>query len=85
MIMKGGRDMLIGESVSISVESSIPIPAAKPIRKYPHEVMDVGDSFYVEGIQMQVVLNANWRAGKRLGKAFIARKEGVGIRVWRTA
>jgi hypothetical protein len=33
---------------------------------------------------MQVVLNGNWRAGKKLGVKFIARREGDGIRVWRS-
>ena len=77
--------MYMGESMGSIVERSIPIPVMKPIRKYPHEGMEVGDSFFVEGVSMQVVLNANWRAGKRLSMSFIARKENDGVRVWRTA
>ena len=46
--------------------------------------MEVGQSFYIEGEQMQVVLNGNWRAGKKLGRKFIARREGDGVRVWRS-
>jgi hypothetical protein len=52
---------------------------------YPYEEMDVGDSFVVPVASRARVLNANYRAGKRLGKAFIARTEGENIRVWRTA
>jgi len=31
------------------------------------------------------VLNANYRAGKRLGWVFTAKTEGDQVRVWRTA
>lgn len=75
--------MLTGVVMGIRVESSIPLPSERANRKYPHEDMTVGDSFYLEGVSMQVVLNANWRAGKRLARRFTARKEGEGIRVWR--
>jgi hypothetical protein len=47
--------------------------------------MEIGDSFFIKEVGLQVVLNANWRAGKRLQKKFIARKDGEGVRVWRTA
>ena len=77
--------MYMGESMGIIVESNYPIPSTKPMRKYPHEGMEIGDSFFVEGVSMQVVLNANWRAGKKFGMSFIARKDNEGIRVWRTA
>ncbi len=69
--------------MSISIESGIKIPDIRVMRKYPFEDMLVGDSFYIEGVGMQVVLNANWRAGKRLGRKYVARKEGDGVRVWR--
>ena len=75
--------MHTGVVMGIMVEKGIALPSQKVVRKYPHEEMAVGDSFFLVGIQMQVVLNANWRAQKRLGWRFTARKEGEGIRVWR--
>ena len=75
--------MQTGVIMGIRVEKGVALPLARVDRKYPHEEMEVGDSFFLEGISMQVVLNANWRAGKKLGWKFVARKEGGGIRVWR--
>jgi hypothetical protein len=77
--------MLMTEYSGIRLENNIPIPEGKVNRRYPHEDMEVGDSFFIAGVALQVVLNANWRAGKRYAKKFIARKEGEGVRVWRTA
>lgn len=77
--------MLMTEYSGIRVENNIPIPEGKVSRRYPHEDMEVGDSFFIAGVALQVVLNANWRAGKRYERKFIARKEGEGVRVWRTA
>jgi len=45
----------------------------------------VGDSFTVPVASRARVLNANYRAGKRLQRVFIARTEGDQIRIWRTA
>lgn len=84
MIMVGGEDMQTGVIMGIRVEKGVALPMARVDRKYPHEDMAVGDSFLIANVSMQVVLNANWRAGKRLGWKFVARKEGEGIRVWRT-
>jgi hypothetical protein len=69
--------------MEISIERGIEMPGSRVVKRYPFEGMEVGDSFYVEGVGMQVLLNANWRAGKRLGRKYVARKEGGGIRVWR--
>ena len=65
------------------VEKSVPLPEGK--KRYPYKEMDVGDSFFVGDGKLQVVCNANYRASKRLGMQFIARKEVEGVRVWRTA
>jgi predicted hydrocarbon binding protein len=46
--------------------------------------MDIGDSFVVPLEARAKVLNANYRAGKRLGRAFEARSEESKVRVWRT-
>ena len=66
----------------LEIEKNLPPPAERV--KYPFKQMDVGDSFHVEGVNMQVMLNANYKAGKQLGMKFIARKDDNGIRVWRT-
>jgi len=75
--------MLTGVVMGIRVEKGVALPVARVERKYPHEDMEVGDSFFLTGVNMQVVLNANWRAQKKSGRRFTARKEGEGIRVWR--
>ena len=77
--------MQTGVVMGIRVERGIAMPSEKVVRKYPHEDMEVGDSFLITDVSMQVVLNANWRAGKRLARRYTARKEGVGIRVWRVS
>jgi hypothetical protein len=65
------------------VEKSVPLPEGK--KRYPYKEMEIGDSFFVGEGKLQVVCNANYRASKRLGMQFIARKEVEGVRVWRTA
>ena len=69
----------------IKINKGIPIPNSKVRRAYPYEMMDIGDSFYVEGASLPVVCNSNWRYGKKLGMKFIASKDEKGVRVWRTA
>jgi len=51
---------------------------------YPYEDMEVGDSFTVPLEARAKVLNANYRAGKRLGRVFTAKTDGNQVRVWRT-
>lgn len=68
----------------ISIEISRDVPLPEPRRRYPYVEMEVGESFFVPTGSLQVVCNANYRAGKRLGRRFIARKEVGGVRVWRT-
>lgn len=67
----------------VEIDKEIPLP--EPRKKYPYGAMEVGESFLVSSSSLQVVCNANYRAGKRLGKKFIARKEDSGVRVWRSA
>ena len=50
----------------INVEISKDIPLPLPRRRYPYAEMQVGESFLVDGGSLQVVCNANYRAGKRL-------------------
>jgi hypothetical protein len=65
----------------VEVSKDVPLPVSR--KKYPYTDMDVGDSFFVPEGKLQLVCNYNYRAGKRLGLKFIARKEDGGVRVWR--
>jgi len=69
----------------IGLERGIDMPRARVVYAYPYEEMDVGDSFVVPIEARAKVLNANYRAGRRLGLRFMAKTEGNVIRVWRTA
>ena len=66
------------------VEVGIPAPKMRVVYAYPYEEMDVGDSFVVPVSARKKLLNANYRASKRLGCGFTAKTEGEYIRVWRT-
>lgn len=67
------------------ISKDVPVPP--PIRRmnYPYEQLQVGESFWVEGVSMQSLCNANRRQSKRLERKFICRREGEGVRVWRVA
>lgn len=71
--------------LEIKRESGYAIPPARVVYAYPYDEMEVGDSFVVPVASRARVLNANYRAGKRLQRVFIARTEGDQIRIWRTA
>jgi hypothetical protein len=66
------------------LESGVQMPKPRVVYAYPYEEMDVGDSFCVPLEARAKVLNANYRAGKRLGRVFTAKTEGDVVRVWRT-
>lgn len=68
-------------------EISKDVPVPPPIRRmnYPYEQLQVGESFWVAGVSMQSLCNANRRQSKRLERKFICRREGDGVRVWRVA
>ena len=68
----------------IELERGIEVPVGRVVYAYPYEDMDVGDSFVVPVTARQKVLNANYRASKRLGCGFTAKTEGEIVRVWRT-
>jgi predicted hydrocarbon binding protein len=71
-------------TVKIEIDRDIKMPVSRVVYDYPYEVMDIGDSFVVPLEARAKVLNANYRAGKRLGRAFEARSEESKVRVWRT-
>jgi hypothetical protein len=70
---------------SIGLERGLAMPTPRVVYAYPYEEMDVGDSFTVPVSARQKVLNANYRASKRLGWRFTAKTEDGLIRVWRVA
>ena len=67
----------------IAVERGVGMPSPRVVYAYPYEDMEIGDSFTVPVSARQKVLNANYRAGKRLGMVFQARTEGEVVRIWR--
>ena len=69
--------------INLEVDKLVPLPEGK--KRYPYKEMDIGDSFFVDAGKLQVVCNANYRASKRLGMQFIARKDSGGVRVWRVS
>ena len=69
----------------IALETGKPVPVPRVVYAYPYEEMDVGDSFCVPVGARQKVLNANYRASRRLGIGLTAKTEGNVVRVWRTA
>ena len=68
----------------VNVEISRDVPVPPPKRRYPYREMEVGESFLVTDGVLQVVCNNNYRVSKTTGMKFIARREGNGVRVWRT-
>ena len=67
----------------LEIEKGSVLPKPRMVYAYPHEEMEVGDSFVVRAVSLQVVCNANYRTGKKLGRKFVARKIEDGVRVWR--
>ena len=82
MVIDRGVEMTMQ---AIELERGIGMPIPRVVYSYPYEEMDVGDSFTVPVAARQKVLNANYRAGKRLGLRFMAKTEGDVVRVWRVA
>ena len=73
------------DMLEIEREQGYAMPTPRVVYAYPYESMDIGDSFAVPVVARAKVLNANYRAGKRLKKVFIARTEGEIVRIWRIA
>ncbi len=68
---------------AIELSRGVDLPEPRVVFAYPYGEMDVGDSFVVPARYRAKVLNANYRAGKRMGRKFVARSEGESLRVWR--
>lgn len=67
----------------MQIEKGLTMPVIRERRRYPYREMEVGDSFWVSEVGLQVMMNTNYRWGKKLGMRFIAREEGGGVRIWR--
>lgn len=68
------------------IEKGIPMPVNRMKQKYPFDLMDVGDSFFISlefvsavrmAIQRFKLINSQAR--------FVTRREGKGMRVFRVA
>ena len=85
MLVLGYRHSGDVDMQAIERESGIAMPKPRVVYAYPYEDMEIGDSFTVPVEARAKVLNANYRAGKRLQRVFVARTESELIRVWRMA
>lgn len=65
------------------IEKNIPIPGEHGNTKYPFKLLEVGDSFYVEGIPSSARTAAHSYA-KRYGVKLVSKREKKGYRIWRT-
>jgi hypothetical protein len=74
---------VLTEVLMYEIDKGVPLPEEKVRHNYPHEALDVGESFHVPGGNMNILCNYNRIRGKRLGRKFVCRREGDGIRVWR--
>ena len=68
----------------ITFDKAVPLPEEKKRNTYPYKHMDIGDSFFIGDAKMNIVCNNNYRVSKSTGMKFTARREGDGVRVWRT-
>ena len=69
----------------LEIEKGTIVPNPRVVYAYPYESMEVGDSFTVPVTARAKVLNANYRASKRLGVKFSSKSEGDVLRVWRVS
>ena len=79
-------------SNEFKIEKGVPIPkvpygAKKKPEKYPFLSMDVGDSFFIPGMESKIVTAyiSSWRRRVGNSKKFSVRTMDGGIRVWRVA
>lgn len=73
--------------MSFKIEDNHAIPAARQHNgrreKYPWSKLEVGESFFVEGVALRSMSSTASHAGRRNKKKFIARVVDGGVRVWR--
>ena len=67
--------------MSYPIEKGVPMPSRGPKRKYTFTQIEIGDSFFGDE-------NAAFAArmyARKHKKKFAARRNGKGMRIWRTA
>jgi hypothetical protein len=73
--------------MSFEIEDEHAIPAARQHNgrreKYPWSKLDVGQSFFGEGVPLRSMSSTASHAGRRNKKKFIARESDGGVRAWR--
>lgn len=64
------------------IDKDIPIPIRQSLKLWPFKLMEIGDSFWVEGIprKLQQLLVKQQR---RDGRKYRTKAEGIGLRIWR--
>src|SRR5690606_14294925 len=72
-------------SLLFKVEKGIPVPPVKqgPYSRYPWLQMEVGDSFFVPGVEYSAFKQQPSNAGRRYGRKYASRSVDGGVRVWR--
>lgn len=70
--------------MKINIDKNVPIPEKVGREcKYPWRQMEIGDSFFIEGKRTNNMCSLIAAAGKRIGRKFISRTIGNGVRIWR--
>lgn len=75
--------------MSYVIDKGVPVPtkycAGRDVSKWPFNFMDVGDSFLVaDPDEAKKARQAAATKAHRSGWKFASRKEGGGLRIWRT-
>lgn len=68
----------------IPIEKNVPIPerAVGPKTKYPFASMQIGDSFFIPGMEK---FTYHWYPSKKYGHTYRSKKVDGGMRIWRIA
>jgi hypothetical protein len=68
----------------LKIEKNVPLPEQNRY-EWPFEKMEVGDSFFMEGVKRTTIHATAYKAGVKLGRKFSVKIEEGGFRVWRRA
>ena len=69
----------------LAINKDVEMPTPRVVFSYPYDDMEVGDSFAVSVEYRNKVMNANYRANRRLGFKFTCKTVGDELIVWRVA
>ena len=68
----------------MEIEKNIPVPQSTRARKWPFLDMEVGDSIYFAGEEVNGrAYRAAASTGMRHNRKYISRREDNGLRIWR--